>query len=50
MTPSGIDTAIFRFVAPDLTHCATACPQFLVKGKIHFKGIVIRYIHSLRVF
>jgi hypothetical protein len=30
MTPSGIDSATFRFVAQCFNHCATACPTFLM--------------------
>jgi len=32
MTPSGIEPATFRFVAPHLNHCATAVPN-KSKGK-----------------
>jgi len=29
MTPAGIETATFRFVAQHLSHCATAALQYL---------------------
>jgi len=33
MTPTGIETAIFRFVAQHLNHCATAVPQPSCKSR-----------------
>jgi len=29
MTPSGIETATFRYVAQPLNHCATAVPKYI---------------------
>ena len=34
MTPPGIETATFRFVAQHLNHCATAVPTFLCTGNL----------------
>ena len=32
VTPAGIETATFRFVAQHLNHCATAVPLLLQQG------------------
>jgi hypothetical protein len=36
MTPAGIESATFRFVAQHLNHCATAVPQFPTKPLQNF--------------
>ena len=40
MTPAGIETATFRFVAQHLNHCATAVTEST--GTVHYKDQSIR--------
>jgi len=35
MTPSGIESATFRFVAQHLNHCASAVPLSLLRFHLH---------------
>ena len=42
VTPAGIETATFRFVAPHLNHCATAVPSSSSSSiKIYARVLVI---------
>ena len=40
MTPAGIETATFRFVAQHLKHCATTVPLDLVLNELYIYGLL----------
>ena len=45
MTPAGIETATFRFVAQHLNHCATAVPDIaFCVVKIILRGVINHFL------